>query len=1143
MPTKKVTIESRPKKVTPVFNYEAWDRLEKDLEMQKQKREELKINLEKEKKRKKRKKQELYKAVEQYLEQVEKSNKKNRKRREQRKKAEEFKKEIKNKTKKEVQKELLKKYFENSENRRLVPKHSDEVQEDVFAYLSPFYDEDKVAQYTRYVTENHMNVQDYINNPFLSYEEWLENEEMNEQDTMEQLEKISRFFEVGAAFIGEEEVEEEINSNYYIPSSPYCVYNCLKYLKNIKPIAVNSSFEKKDFTINSKHLNKYFNIPIYVIHKYKKIDYEIKYDMKNITTKRDKSAKIKDVGKYPYLLLCKIEDNYYHSVLIFNEIKELTLKYAYPDILLDNKEDHLNQYPISAYKPKIKQNKIVVWDVEAIQKDGTGKITEHKAKALGWRSVYLDKNVDQVIESKCKLIWCDNPDNPYKNDLIYEFLTQLCEEFKNSISNIRIYAHNSGGYDTYYLLRCPHIKIIDDIFISGKYKLLKFKFNDRIFEAIDSMSYFPTSLFNFNVSTKNKYFIKQDFEIAIYRSNEEYEENKYEILKYLESDVNSLAESLITFETWLNNINQSITTSLTTPAIAMKHYLNNSIPILYNAKSNNVRLFQRESVYGGRVFHTKKEETDLICLDANSLYPAALTYDYPYGKFKVDCSQDIKFIEKLMKNKLMFIAEVTLDGGNIDVGIVPWKKDRKSTLIYPSNEFTGVYNSVDILSALSAGYKIISYKQCIYWEEKTKVFKDFIESLYETRNKLKKEGNPAEQVYKLLMNSFFGKFLMNINYKSKYYNDEDKVTKISVKLPNGQIRTREKCYSVVKYPVYIGGFVLSYARAIMNKLFLNIKPIDIIYGDTDSIYIRQDKSQNIKQSSELGDFKNDYGEGVIIKYGLFADYKRYYLEFNKCVEEFHDCSKQCVKSQNYNNKCVITQHNCKIDIPKGWEEIWNIERECDCKLFKCKFNGLHLNYKIDETMKKKFINVMNGGTMIEIQDKWSRDIKHGIRINTKELRFITDPSNRYIWKDGRSYPLDFNFSREVREFKYDDWLLETDVTENVNISFYSKDKILFKKIPSNNNMKNDFLIPENSEILRKSNYSLITKKNALVPIICKSPYNADKWYYVNENGMKDEINYDEIEVFKYIIALKNESPLTYKATLNDIKKIINFTKI
>lgn len=825
--------------------------------------------------------------------------------------------------------------------------------------------------------------------------------------------RSSRLFErIGAAFIGEEEIVEEETNEYYVPSSPYCLRKAFDYLKQQSPNYVKDEIPKdrrKQYVLTTRDVVKSINIPVYTISK---VDPKTPrtYNLCDKVQKKS-CAKIKDTTQYPFLLLVRTNYQFYHAVVIKKPMSSISLQISYPTKIEDDV-----QYPVSGLiKTKEKHQSVIVWDIETRQEN-----KQFIPYAVGY-------TVLNFTEHKLTKEEAENQEYYYfwGNNCMDEFLYHL-EGNEKVVKGMQMFAHNSGGFDTYFILRNLKVTIESELYVSGKFRSLTFKIKDKSLIAKDSFSFFSMSLERLNISTNNNLIKLSDTKIQQYKTEQQYEDNKDIILRYLKVDVLSLAESLNTVEQWFRGIDQSITTSLGAPGLAMNYWMSTQLPeCLYCPKSVSIRHFQRQSVYGGRVLHQYKEGKNLICFDANSLYPSAMTYDYPVGRYTIGEGN----LDDVIKAKKHFIAEVELDGHNIPLGIIPYRADKSSGLTYPSNKFRGVYTSPDIYSALAAGYTIDKVHQYIYWDESRPIFKDFIEKLYKRRNELKAEKNAAQETYKLILNSFFGKFLERVDRNTRYisaktgmkckgnnfrnasYGDNAGVLE---PLPNGQFRFRYKHYQALKRPTYIGAFVLSYARSIMNKLYKNkegttgiIRMEDVHYGDTDSIYAEKDKVDYSKADTciddmKLGYLKNDYGDNTIVEEAMFLDYKRYYLK---------------LKSEG-----------------KPSAEVF-------------KFNGF--SFKGMKDAKQQYEIMLNGGKVDLPRDQWSRSVLKGVTIDEDGKMKLHCPADKTNWfnENGklRAYSKDFDNTKPSRQAYYENWLFES---KEDDIRFVlKKNKVVFKEIP------------------------------------------------------------------------------------------------
>jgi len=196
-------------------------------------------------------------------------------------------------------------------------------------------------------------------------------------------------------------------------------------------------------------------------------------------------------------------------------------------------------------------------------------------------------------------------------------------------------------------------------------------------------------------------------------------------------------------------------------------------------------------------------------------------------------------------------------------------RNKDGTLLFPTGTFVGVYYSEELKYAKEIGYTIIPI--CGYlFEEMESPFKGYVNSLFESRSNAKKMGNNALSfVYKLLMNSFYGRFGINpqstkteICKKSRrdlLFRREEFIDEVFL---------REDLYMVSyltnsgKGPSYwdpqknsavqLSAAITASARIYMYKY---ISREDCFYTDTDSIVLGKPLPEEDISSSVLGQFK------------------------------------------------------------------------------------------------------------------------------------------------------------------------------------------------------------------------------------------------------------------------------------------------
>ena len=376
----------------------------------------------------------------------------------------------------------------------------------------------------------------------------------------------------------------------------------------------------------------------------------------------------------------------------------------------------------------------------------------------------------------------------------------------------------------------------------------------------------------------------------------------------LRFDVLALAELILQFHSVLEVMGRHILLG-PTAASHIKSIIKQKFPheCVVHLSDPGYREMVRVSVYGGRVLHFARELKNCISLDANSLYPAAMSKgEFPIGKpIRIRDDNDYQRVLAEGKN---FIISCEMDAGNRRFPLIQ-SRTPKGEIILVAGKFRGVYTSVDVPEAMKMGYKITFFSG-MYWEQSVKIFEDLITKLYAARLKYKQSGNEAMSLcVKILMNSGYGAYLCSIKRKKKLINsdkfnkrDGDEETDEvlhqdwvpTVESTSKLLQESAGSYSVTgmslvsweenedTWAPYIAFFILGYSRKIMNDIIMKIGVKNVAYGDTDSIYVsmkswEEAKKLGLCESTALGGFKNDYDSGSIILRGIFSYGKRYHL--------------------------------------------------------------------------------------------------------------------------------------------------------------------------------------------------------------------------------------------------------------------------
>jgi len=296
-----------------------------------------------------------------------------------------------------------------------------------------------------------------------------------------------------------------------------------------------------------------------------------------------------------------------------------------------------------------------------------------------------------------------------------------------------------------------------------------------------------------------------------------------------------------------------------------------------------------------RVEHHKekytKEELQLIkdCInceaiadfDAVSLYPSAMhaMKGYLKGLPKVLSQANIDNFEEFKK---------TVDGYFVEVEVLSHKVDREFPLQSIkteagirefTNDIDGKHFYVDNIALEDfVEFQGVKYKviRGYYFNNgfNNKIH-ETIEFMFNERLRLKAEGNALQNVYKLLMNSAYGKLLMKPISTSKKFFDTSKkqldpYVSRNIKFIKSYKKITDSLYifneqkSIVNHFCcpHIGGQVLSMSKRLMNRVMClaEDKEMKIYYQDTDSMHIPENCIEPLSKA-----FKEKYNTNLIGK--------------------------------------------------------------------------------------------------------------------------------------------------------------------------------------------------------------------------------------------------------------------------------------
>lgn len=359
---------------------------------------------------------------------------------------------------------------------------------------------------------------------------------------------------------------------------------------------------------------------------------------------------------------------------------------------------------------------------------------------------------------------------------------------------------------------------------------------------------------------------------------------------------------------FMKEFNIDVKNILTTPTLA-NEFFNRNVYYpnghLY-AVGGHVRQFISRAVYGGRCMcaYNKKWHSvkPIYDYDAVSLYPSAMHRLWTVeGKPEVlNIPDDVKdnvynnipeyltkyttstsgigayvieiSITKVNKHYAFpLIVQHTVEGNINDDKYTRIKNEDGEIIkveISETNPVTMVVDNImleDLIEFQHIEFKVI--KGYIWNGKRDYKIQEVIQQVFESRLKYKANHNPLEQLYKLIMNSSYGKTIQKpVENDLKFFNDNDKYEKYIQKnyhkvIEVIHINDKSKIVKIKKQIdkhfnfSLLGIQVLSMSKRIMNEVMCLAFDIGchIYYQDTDSMHIEADELPKLEE-----EFKKKY---------------------------------------------------------------------------------------------------------------------------------------------------------------------------------------------------------------------------------------------------------------------------------------------
>lgn len=379
----------------------------------------------------------------------------------------------------------------------------------------------------------------------------------------------------------------------------------------------------------------------------------------------------------------------------------------------------------------------------------------------------------------------------------------------------------------------------------------------------------------------------QQFKDNIVRWSCAGDNDTYDIIKYSSEyckiDCEILYSGYIQFRSWIKTaFNLDIDVILTCASLAHRYFISKGCYEGVYELGGIPQMFIQGCVVGGRVMCAENKKiivNDIVNdFDAVSLYPSAMSRMDGFLKGKPKVIQNLSY--DWLKKQDGYFVDIRITGVGIHrkFPLMSYKNDEGVRIF--SNEMVGRIIRCDKTSLEDfITYHNITFDivKGYYFDEgyNTKV-RDVIKYIFNKRLEEKKNKNPVEMVYKLIMNSGYGKSIMKpVETESRFfdtYNGEDEFltyldrnynwitsyVRFGSKVKVNLVKTLVEHFNIAQ----VGVTILSQSKRIMNEVMCLAEDIgvDLYYQDTDSMHL---KDSDIAILSDA--FKAKYNRELIGK--------------------------------------------------------------------------------------------------------------------------------------------------------------------------------------------------------------------------------------------------------------------------------------
>lgn len=407
-----------------------------------------------------------------------------------------------------------------------------------------------------------------------------------------------------------------------------------------------------------------------------------------------------------------------------------------------------------------------------------------------------------------------------------------------------------------------------------------------------------------------------------FRENDTYDIIEYSS-RYCAIDCEILYKGYNKFRDWiLELLDIDIDDVLTAASLAHKYFTKQGCYKDVYQLSGVPQVFIQGCVVGGRVMCAENKKIFLDNdkkkndFDGVSLYPSSMHRmdGFLKGTPKVIQKENLNY--EWLKQQDGYFVDILINsvGKSYKFPLMSYKNE--SGVRHFTNDMVGRKMRVDKTSLED----LIEFHQIDFTPLRGYYFNDGFNTtiketilfLFEERLRMKKEGNPAQEVYKLIMNSGYGKSIMKpVDTQTTFFDDDEKFKvylsrnynwitsfiKFGNKTKVSSVKTLIDHYNIAQ----VGVCILSMSKRIMNEVMClaEDEDVDIYYQDTDSMHLNDCDIDKLSSA-----FKSRYGRELV----------------GKKLGQFHSDFELGGCKDVYASRSIFLGKKCYIDELKGTDE-------------------------------------------------------------------------------------------------------------------------------------------------------------------------------------------------------------------------------